>query len=99
MIRANGFLPVGEIMEEAPAVKTKNDKFVKTLIIGAGIAGLSAANHLVKNNDTNFVVLEAKDKIGGRISSFEIRKTLIPQFFCCLIIGSVSWTCISPHHK
>nr|XP_018907030.1 PREDICTED: peroxisomal N(1)-acetyl-spermine/spermidine oxidase isoform X1 [Bemisia tabaci] len=60
-------------MEEAPAVKTKNDKFVKTLIIGAGIAGLSAANHLVKNNDTNFVVLEAKDKIGGRISSFEIQ--------------------------
>lgn len=46
----------------------------KVLIIGAGMAGLSAANHLVKNGQTDFKILEARSRIGGRIISIEMSK-------------------------
>lgn len=46
-------------------------KKYRTIILGAGIAGLSAAKHFVKNNMLDFVILEANDKIGGRICAFE----------------------------
>jgi len=36
------------------------------LVIGAGIAGLSAATHL-KNNGFSVTILEAQDRVGGRI--------------------------------
>lgn len=39
----------------------------KVAIIGAGIAGLSAANHLIENGIKDIVVVEARDRIGGRI--------------------------------
>lgn len=39
----------------------------KILIIGAGMAGLSAATHLLKNNETDFLIVEARGRIGGRI--------------------------------
>ncbi|GLG96486.1 Protein anon-37Cs [Gryllus bimaculatus] len=41
----------------------------KVVIIGAGMAGLSAANHLIKNGVTDFKILEARNRIGGRIIS------------------------------
>lgn len=44
----------------------------RILIIGAGIAGLSAAHHLVKGGETNFKILEARDRIGGRIISVPV---------------------------
>lgn len=44
----------------------------KVIIIGSGIAGLSAAKHLVKNNMMDFIMVEAKDKIGGRIMSTKL---------------------------
>ena len=37
----------------------------KIIIIGAGPAGLTAANELLKNNEYEVVVLEATDSIGG----------------------------------
>ncbi|XP_037943146.1 peroxisomal N(1)-acetyl-spermine/spermidine oxidase-like, partial [Teleopsis dalmanni] len=42
---------------------------VKVLIVGAGMAGLSAANHLKQNGCENFRILEARNRIGGRIVS------------------------------
>ena len=36
------------------------------VIIGAGMAGLAAASHLIKNGITNVTILEARDSIGGR---------------------------------
>ncbi|KAL1461998.1 hypothetical protein WDU94_013853, partial [Cyamophila willieti] len=42
----------------------------KVIILGAGMAGLSAANHFIKNKHNDFLVLEARDRIGGRISVF-----------------------------
>lgn len=41
------------------------DTYHDVIIIGAGIAGLSAANQL--KDEYNVIVLEAKDRIGGRI--------------------------------
>lgn len=38
----------------------------KTVIIGAGFAGLSAARLLLAQGDSDFVVLEARDRVGGR---------------------------------
>lgn len=36
----------------------------KVVIIGAGIAGLSAASELVQNGVTDVIILEARDRIG-----------------------------------
>lgn len=44
----------------------------KIIIIGAGIAGISAAHHLVKNGETDFKILEARNRIGGRIISIPL---------------------------
>ncbi|MCX5903553.1 MAG: FAD-dependent oxidoreductase, partial [Proteobacteria bacterium] len=40
------------------------------IIIGAGIAGLSAAYRLIENGCTDIVVLEKSDVLGGLSSSF-----------------------------
>lgn len=39
----------------------------KTVILGAGISGISCAVNLLKNNYNDFIVFEALERIGGRI--------------------------------
>ena len=46
----------------------------KVLIIGAGMAGLSAANHLLKNAEPDFLIVEARSRIGGRIFAVSVGK-------------------------
>ncbi|XP_066252474.1 peroxisomal N(1)-acetyl-spermine/spermidine oxidase [Euwallacea similis] len=46
--------------------------YAKVLIIGAGMAGLSAAYHLTKNNFTDFKLFEARRRLGGRIVQIPI---------------------------
>ncbi|XP_050439086.1 protein anon-37Cs-like [Adelges cooleyi] len=41
----------------------------RVVIVGAGMAGLSAAQHLSMSGIHNFVVLEATNEVGGRIHS------------------------------
>ena len=41
------------------------------LILGAGITGITAARTLEVNGITNFLVLEATDRIGGRIREYD----------------------------
>ncbi|CAH0683080.1 unnamed protein product [Spodoptera exigua] len=43
------------------------------LIIGAGMAGLSAANYLLNNGMQDFKILEARKRIGGRIISIPMK--------------------------
>ena len=43
-----------------------------TVIIGAGFAGLSAARTLMAKGQRNFVVLEARDRVGGRTKAGKI---------------------------
>lgn len=44
----------------------------QVIIIGGGMAGLSAANHLEKNGFHDFRILEARNRLGGRIVSIDI---------------------------
>ena len=44
-------------------------KEVDVVIVGAGIAGISAADELLRAGICNLVVLEAQDRPGGRIQS------------------------------
>jgi len=48
------------------ACHTQGDLY-DTIIVGAGIAGLSAASTLKKNGVRDIVILEAADRIGGRV--------------------------------
>lgn len=49
-------------------------KTVDVVVVGAGISGLSAAYELLKKRPhTNLVVLEAKDRVGGRLDSVELK--------------------------
>lgn len=41
------------------------------IIIGTGPAGIAAATKLLKNNVTDILILEAENRIGGRINSIE----------------------------
>lgn len=72
----------------------------KVIIIGAGMAGLSAANHLLKNGVTDFKILEARGRIGGRIVSIDIgaQKVNIPNHFSpeCVCV-CVIWRFVGPN--
>ncbi|GFW39222.1 spermine oxidase [Trichonephila clavipes] len=48
--------------------KSVRDNF-HVVIVGAGISGLSCALQLYKNNFSKITILEAQDKVGGRIST------------------------------
>lgn len=41
----------------------------EVLILGAGVAGISAAKTLAENGMSDFLVIEANDRVGGRIRS------------------------------
>lgn len=48
-----------------------DDKSAKYIIIGAGLSGLTSAYQLQKAGETDFLVLESRDRIGGRILTNE----------------------------
>lgn len=50
---------------------------VEVVIIGAGLAGISAAVKLVESGIENVVVLEAENRIGGRIHSVPFAGSVI----------------------
>jgi heterodisulfide reductase subunit A-like polyferredoxin len=51
--------------------ETKKQKY-RIVIIGAGVSGLSAANQLIKSSIDDFLILEARSRIGGRIISIDV---------------------------
>ena len=44
----------------------------EVIIVGSGLAGLSAAAHLVENGVKEICVLEAKNSLGGRIRTIGV---------------------------
>ncbi|KAJ3350401.1 hypothetical protein GGF32_004854 [Allomyces javanicus] len=50
----------------------KNQIKTKVLILGAGVAGVSAARALNARNITDFLILEAQDVIGGRLKQAQL---------------------------
>jgi monoamine oxidase len=53
---------------------------VGTVIVGAGMSGISAAIHLLDNNYTDFLIFEASDRIGGRINNIKTGKLKAIEF-------------------
>lgn len=53
---------------------------VEVVIVGAGLAGLSCACHLMKK-DVSFVVLEADERIGGRLKTDKVDGFLLNHGF------------------
>ncbi|CAG9834561.1 unnamed protein product [Diabrotica balteata] len=47
------------------------------LIIGAGASGIAAATKLLKNGISNFKILEAEDRIGGRVYSTQFGGSMV----------------------
>ena len=56
-------------------------KRVKTVIVGAGLSGIYAGYLLTKKGDDDFIILEARDRIGGRIETFNNSFDLGPTWF------------------
>ncbi|KAJ8910074.1 hypothetical protein NQ315_012851 [Exocentrus adspersus] len=60
-------------MDHNDSEESDNNIYItKIIIIGAGMAGLSAAYHLTRNGITDFKILEARNRIGGRIVQIPI---------------------------
>lgn len=53
----------------------------RIVVIGAGLAGLSAAKALLESGFTDVTVLEATDRIGGRVQSVKLGKKRRVFFF------------------
>lgn len=56
--------------EEHAGQKIKND--VRIVIVGAGVAGIAAAQTLAKAGFRNVTILEAMNRIGGRVYTCDI---------------------------
>ena len=39
-------------------------------MVGGGVAGLAATSKLIQNGITNVVLLEAQNRLGGRVSTY-----------------------------
>uniref|UniRef100_A0A2M4CZ38 Putative lysine-specific histone demethylase n=1 Tax=Anopheles darlingi TaxID=43151 RepID=A0A2M4CZ38_ANODA len=65
-LERHGFINFG-IFKRLKPLPTK--KFAKVIVIGAGISGLSAAQQL-QQLGFDVIVLEARDRVGGRIATF-----------------------------
>jgi monoamine oxidase len=55
--------------DDLPGTRTK------VLIVGAGMAGIKAAHTLHMSGQSDFIVLEATDRIGGRVSSHKLHNS------------------------
>jgi phytoene dehydrogenase-like protein len=56
------------------------DTMAETIIIGAGLAGLTAANYLHQNGQS-FLLLEAADQVGGRVRTTDKKGFLLDHGF------------------
>ena len=62
----------------------------KVVIVGGGVAGLSAARELFTRGLDDVVILEARNRIGGRVIGIDVGETLnrllsLPRFCYFLI--------------
>uniref|UniRef100_A0A8C9LAE6 Spermine oxidase n=1 Tax=Pavo cristatus TaxID=9049 RepID=A0A8C9LAE6_PAVCR len=55
----------------------------RIVVIGAGLAGLSAAKALLESGFTDVTILEATDRIGGRVQSVKLGKSSVSRAIMC----------------
>lgn len=72
-LERNGFINYG-IFKRLKPIPAK--KYGKVIVIGAGIAGLAAAQQL-QQFGLEVIVLEARDRVGGRIATFRKGKSAL----------------------
>lgn len=63
----------------------------KIIVIGVGAAGAAAATKLVSNGFTNVTILEAENRIGGRINIIPFGGNVVDmraQWFVVIILNS-----------
>ncbi|XP_072015750.1 probable flavin-containing monoamine oxidase A isoform X2 [Amphiura filiformis] len=100
---AIGMMGFGSMMQElakpAPEKEAENPerpkfKTVDVVVVGAGLAGLSAA-YYIHNADRgiDMVVLEAKDRVGGRLHTKEMKAKDGVEFY------DFGWQWVSSSHK
>lgn len=58
-----------------------NENSPRIIIVGAGAAGIAAASRLLENGFTDITILEAQNRIGGRVWSIKIGKFSTIIFF------------------
>ncbi|CDW71593.1 amine oxidase [Stylonychia lemnae] len=67
---------------------TNSTHVYDVVIIGAGISGLGAANHLKEQGYENVLVLESQDRVGGRISSQNLSDEVVVDLGASWIHGA-----------
>ena len=61
----------------------------KIVIIGAGISGIAAGSYLASAGFTDFVILEATERVGGRIHSIDLGEfSILKKGFCSKVPAS-----------
>ena len=71
-------------------MNNKNNGMKNVVIVGAGIAGLTCARELSKyNKHLNVTILEASDRIGGRVKSIKTKDGTTIEMGAQFIHGTV----------
>lgn len=50
---------------------------VRVIVIGAGISGISCATKLIENGFKNIRILEAENRLGGRVNTTPFANSVI----------------------
>lgn len=74
LIRASSALMVKSIQSIGRPLSSRKISKYQVVVIGAGICGLSACVKLIENGIKDILILEASDRIGGRIHTIPFRK-------------------------
>ncbi|MFU5460593.1 flavin monoamine oxidase family protein [Pseudomonas aeruginosa] len=63
----------------AQALRSSSDDVLDVAILGGGLAGLTAARDLLSAGCESFVVLEARDRVGGRTYNHDLGKGVVSE--------------------